>query len=89
MDVAEFRQLGLLQEVNRLFFHPRGLALEVLIDGDGERFGTIWDCRDDAEGVIFGPAPCAEKARTAAELLEGRAGIRLDRFGWVVQPVDQ
>jgi len=27
MSAVEFRELGLLQEVNRLFFHPRGLAL--------------------------------------------------------------
>lgn len=28
MDVEEFRELGYLQEANRLFFHPVGLALE-------------------------------------------------------------
>jgi hypothetical protein len=30
MDIAEFRELGYLQEVNRLVLHPCGLALEVV-----------------------------------------------------------
>lgn len=29
IDIKEFRELGYLQEVNRLFFHRLGLALEV------------------------------------------------------------
>jgi hypothetical protein len=54
IDIAEFRRLGLLQEVNRLFFHPRGLALEVVAtDGEPERLGGIWDYRDDPEGMGF------------------------------------
>ena len=32
MAIEEFKELGYLQEVNRLFFHPRGLALEVAHD---------------------------------------------------------
>jgi hypothetical protein len=53
MPVGMFRELGLLQEVNRLFLHPRGLALEVVVDEDGERFGGIWDYREDPEGMAF------------------------------------
>jgi hypothetical protein len=35
LDIKEFRELGFLQEANRLFFHPHGLALEVrVIDSD-------------------------------------------------------
>jgi len=30
IDIAEFREQGYLQEANRLFFHPLGLALEVV-----------------------------------------------------------
>ena len=56
MDVAEFRSLGFLQEANRQFFHPLGLALEVDVDDDGnERLSGVWDYRDDPEGIIFGP----------------------------------
>jgi len=55
MNIKEFRELGFLQEANRLFFHPLGLALEVIIEDDsGEtRLGGIWDYRDDPEGIFF------------------------------------
>lgn len=32
IDIATFRELGFLQEANRLFFHPLGLALEVAVE---------------------------------------------------------
>lgn len=55
IDIKEFRDRGYLQEANRLFFHPLGLALEVIIDEEnGEvRLGGIWDNRDDPEGTVF------------------------------------
>jgi hypothetical protein len=31
MCIKEFRELGLLHEVNRLFFHPLGLALALFV----------------------------------------------------------
>ena len=55
IDIKEFRELGYLQEVNRCFLHPLGLALEVMVDDDGnERLGGVWDSRDDKEGFHFG-----------------------------------
>lgn len=55
LDIAEFRELGYLQEVNRLFLHLHGLALEVVVEDDGsERLGGVWDYRDDPEGMVFG-----------------------------------
>jgi len=54
ISVKEFREEGFLQEVNRNFLHPLGLALEVIIDDNGnEVFGGIWDYRDDPEGLIY------------------------------------
>jgi len=54
IDIAEFRALGFLQEANRQFFHPLGLALEVDVDDEGnERLSGVWDYRDDPEGIIF------------------------------------
>ena len=54
IDIKEFREKGFLQEANRLFFHPLGLALEVMIDEDGsEKLGGVWDYRDDPEGILF------------------------------------
>ena len=32
IDIKEFRKFGFLQEANRMFFHPLGLALEVIIE---------------------------------------------------------
>lgn len=58
MSVEEFRRLGYLQEVNRVVLHPCGLALEVVVSEDGtERFGGVWDYRDDPEGIVYGEAP--------------------------------
>lgn len=54
MDINEFREEGYLQEVNRRFFHPLGLALTVEITDSGEeRIGGINDFREDEEGVIY------------------------------------
>lgn len=54
MDIEEFRMSGLLQEANRLFFHPRGLSLETVAGPDGVEFlGGIWDYRDSPAGVFF------------------------------------
>ena len=36
IDIKEFVSNGFLQEANRQFFHPLGLALEVRVNGDGE-----------------------------------------------------
>lgn len=56
IDIKEFRRIGFLQEVNRQFFHPLGLALEVVTED------CIW-CREGvisiAEGQYGGnPRPC-------------------------------
>ena len=55
MNLNEFQKEGYLQEVNRLFFHPLGLALEVVVNNDGEieSLGGIWDYRADPEGMLF------------------------------------
>lgn len=36
MNIKEFREKGYLQEVNRQFLHPLGLALEIEINDEGE-----------------------------------------------------
>lgn len=88
MSVTEFRELGLLQEVNRVFLHPKGLALEVVLDDDGaERFGQVWDWRDDPEGIVFADAPDPDKAATVAALGSAKAEARMKSFGFIVQPV--
>ena len=62
IDIKEFRELGFLQEVNRKFFHPLGLALEIVIDdNDNYILKGIWDSRDDPEGIYFGPNVIKQK----------------------------
>lgn len=54
IDIKEFREQGFLQELNRQFLHPLGLALEIVREDDGtERLGGIWDYRDDPEGIYY------------------------------------
>lgn len=54
ISIKEFRKSGYLQELNRRFLHPLGLALEVFIDDDGnESLSGIWDYREDKEGIIY------------------------------------
>lgn len=91
MDIAEFRRLGYLQEVNRQFFHPLGLALEVVeVEEDGSmRLGGIWDCRDDPEGMIFEERSLdLVKARYVETEQRRFAAARETRLGYIVQPVE-
>jgi len=54
ISIKEFREFGYLQEVNRKFLHPLGLALEVQVDDDGtEKLGGVWDYREDDMGMMF------------------------------------
>lgn len=56
MDIGEFIEFGYLQEVNRQFFHPYGLALEVskVHYGIIERMRRAWGViRGDGEAWAF------------------------------------
>lgn len=89
MDVREFRERGYLQEVNRRFLHPLGLALEVTVEEDGtERISGVWDYRDDSEGIYFAGdyANLHPKARKVEEEWERREGNRRTALGYMVQP---
>ena len=91
IDIKEFHEFGFLQEVNRQFFHPLGLALEVIVNEDGEEeIGGLFDARDDPEGIIFGDfngEVGVMKARRVQQLQEEKAKVRRERFGYVVQPI--
>lgn len=90
MSPKEFRELGFLQEVNRCFLHPLGLALEIVRDTDTgeESFGAVWDYRDDPEGMIFGDELDAEKAASIHKLQVEKAIARHKKFGWTLQPLE-
>jgi len=79
MTVSEFRKLGYLQELNRRFLHPLGLALEVVVEGGGsEKFGQIWDYREDPEGPLFEEELMSDlSANLLAERIEERRQQRL------------
>lgn len=87
MSIKEFREQGYLQELNRCFLHPLGLALEVVREEDGtERFGEVWDSREDPEGIIFGPGMIDAKKATrisAESALKCEDRVRL--LGSVIQ----
>lgn len=55
IDIKEFREKGYLQELNRQFLHPLGMALEIIQDEDTgeEKLGGIWDYREDEKGIYF------------------------------------
>lgn len=92
MSVAEFRKLGLLQELNRRFLHPLGLAMEVIVEEDGSaQFGEVWDYRDDPEGMGFSPKEALniDAAITVDAALEAKREARERVFGAFVQPIDR
>lgn len=89
IDIKEFRALGFLQEANRQFFHPLGLALEVVVEEDGsERLGGVWDYRDDPEGILYSDDQLsAEKARRVKAERDSHVGPRIALIKAVVQMV--
>ena len=85
IDIKEFRELGLLVELNRAFLHPLGLALEVDIDKDGnEKLGGIWDYRDDPEGMTYEKLN-KEKVNNAQEFIKEKHNIREKELGFIYQ----
>jgi hypothetical protein len=91
MSVKEFRESGYLQELNRRFLHPLGLAIEVAIEEDGvERFGEVWDYRDDPEGLIYAPGTIdPDKALRIQLEAQGKQAARKKLLkGEFVQSVD-
>jgi hypothetical protein len=88
MNIAEFRSEGYLQEVNRRFFHPLGLALEISVDADGaESLGGVWDYRDDPEGMFYDGVMSVDKANHITQLEDARREARRDALGYWVQPI--
>jgi len=92
LPIKEFVELGFLQEVNRQFFHPLGLALEVAINMEtGERtLSGIQDYREDPEGMVFSDLSDGEatlRATAVATLQRTKAAHRSASLGWVMQPI--
>lgn len=97
LDLNEFMSEGYLQEVNRLFFHPLGLALELQMDDETNtiKLSGIWDQRDDPEGIRFACKDIADMNRKIAkagrieQLISTRSIIRKNKLGFNVQPLTE
>lgn len=100
MPIREFREAGFLQELNRQFLHPLGLALEVTVDDETgeERLGGIWDYRDDPHGMIYDLANpefssedriqrFRERAVTIAQMWMDKKSLRMKKFGFMIEPI--
>ena len=97
MDIKEFREKGYLQELNRQFLHPLGLALEITVNDEGnESMSGIWDFREDKEGVYYNlknsdsdrQERFKEKAHFIQNEMEQRKKARKEILGFEVEPVE-
>ena len=89
LDVKEFVEIGYLQEINRKFLHPLGLALEVTYTSDGTaELSGVWDSRDDPAGVYFAEGVLRRDKTLRVEEEQGRrVSARQNALGYVIQPV--
>ena len=96
INIKEFREKGYLQELNRRFLHPLGLALEVIVLDDGtENLGGIWDYREDKEGIRYDIANSdsnrkerfAEKKAFIDAEFDDRCKIRKNLLGFDIEPI--
>lgn len=96
IDIKEFREKGYLQEVNRQFLHPLGLALEIIADDDGnEKLGGIWDGREDPEGIYYDLQNSSvernkkffENRKFVLDEARTKEPARIKLFGSVIEPI--
>lgn len=99
ITIKEFREAGYLQELNRQFLHPLGMAIEVVVNDDGtEALGGIWDYRDDPDGMRFdyanhehSPPKRVSGARAKADRvqreMDARRPVREGALGYWIEPI--
>jgi hypothetical protein len=96
MDVKEFREKGYLQELNRNFLHPLGLAMSVSVDDNGnESLGNIWDAREKTSGISYDLAHSSDerlnKFRQNASFVntefQERFYDRMDNLDFEIEPM--
>jgi hypothetical protein len=97
IDIKEFREKGYLQEVNRRFLHPLGLALEVKINEDGtEVLGGVWDYREDSEGIYYDIENSDEERinnfKRKRNFIDSELEIigknRMNKLGFIEEPIE-
>ena len=94
MDAEYFVKQGYLQELNRQFLHPLGLALSYMIDSVTQKYelGYVIDCRDDPEGIIYdemdiNSAEMRKKAENVRKEYFRFSVTRKRKLGFVIQPI--
>jgi hypothetical protein len=99
MHFEEIRELGILHEINRLFLHPLGLALAVMVPISDEAeeecakdqenlVGLMYmlDDREDPAGTIFAESALDfKKAEKFAEFQHKRHALRRKELGYLIQ----
>lgn len=91
LSAEELIESGYLQEVNRCFLHPLGLALEVALPEYGLRMQEgrlrMQDHRSDLEGVIFDEG-LIDRAKTQniSDEKAHRSDVRQKALGFSIQP---
>ncbi len=97
MSLQEFQAKGYLQELNRKFLHPLGLAMAVQQNSDGTvEFGAIQDHRDSEEGVYFDIENSDDDRKEIFKVRENyinsqmatRLGRRVGALGFVNEPIN-
>ncbi len=87
LDWEVARGLGVLQEINRLLLHPRGLALQIDVQEDGETaVCKIWDSREDPEGIHYEEVDLVTGASQFQQILDNKSEDRMAALGYIVQP---
>ena len=95
MDLNVFYELGLLQEINRRFLNPMGLSMAFTINEDTGKvvgFHGIIDSRDIDEGFIMSEdvintKKALIKKENVDRLLENKREGRINKLGYIVQPI--
>jgi hypothetical protein len=96
INIKEFREKGYLQELNRRFLHPLGLALSVKFDeNDNEILGSVWDYRNDEEGIYYDLLNSnddrinkfKEKAQYIDNEFNKRKDKRIEIFNDIIEPI--
>ena len=96
MNIKEFVEEGYLQESNRRFFHPLGLALEVQADNNGDySISGVQDFRKFPEGAIFDLVNSDHERKRRffsnfnkiEKAFSERAKIRKDNYGYELETI--
>lgn len=95
--LKSFVKKGYLQELNRRFLHPLGLALEISIDNNNnEMLSGIWDYRDNNEGIYYDINNSDDKRKNRFKNnksfinneLKVRSKNRKELLGFDIEPIE-